>query len=168
MSFDNDWKRDFHRAVVDTILRLGDPSWQLSRSKIMTHITTIGIDYDKTIYEETNWQEFMGTLHEGDATVYGFDMILVLKDGYTYRWRYGRPLGRFLIEVLRYEPPEVTTPPTNEIKDRDPDVDWDYWASYGWCPTCYVSQGRCRDMRKPMQMFCKKAHPDRYRGLAVQ
>ena len=181
MSNFNDWRKDFHRAVVDTILRLGAPcrdgeSWQLyydwtdysSLSERMTHITTIGVDYDKTTYEETNWQEFMGTFHEGDNTVYGVGMTLVLKDGHTYRWRYGQPFGTFLMEVLRYEPPE-TTAPTDEIKDRDPDVDWDYWASYGWCPTCYVPQGnRCRDMRNPIQMFCKRAHPGRYRGLAIR
>ncbi|HEU0252830.1 MAG TPA: hypothetical protein VFR12_07325 [Pyrinomonadaceae bacterium] len=63
-------------------------------------IANHGIDYDKTTYVESNWNEFMGTFYEGDTSVYGVDMNLVLNDGTVLRWRYAGSVSDLIQAVL--------------------------------------------------------------------
>lgn len=99
----SDWRKGFHRAVVDTVLRLGDrwdPATQylsIERSLNVIHeqIQEIGINYDATTVTEEWW--YNGPSGEN---VLGVDMHLVLNNDTTYWWRYGHRLSELLIEII--------------------------------------------------------------------
>lgn len=110
----DNWRKGFHQAVIDTVIRLGSPrksgkNWELlygwadydAYIERKAQIESVGIDYDKTTIEEADWDEFKGTFYEGDTRVYGIDVHVVLHDGTEFDWRYGRTIGRFLMELLK-------------------------------------------------------------------
>lgn len=108
-----DWRKGFHRAMVDTIVREGSPlklnpadrfyGWQAwNYGEIHDHIARVGIDYEATkIPVESEWEEFKGTFYEGDLTVYGVDITLVLADGAAYPWRTSMRMAEFIVAVVR-------------------------------------------------------------------
>lgn len=106
------------RHTIDVLVRNGSPvredpsiygwqiyEWDEHRDKgIETRkqrIARVGIDYAATTYVESSWDEFMGSLHEGDTRVYGIDLDLVLLDGTRLHWRYSGSLSELITEVLK-------------------------------------------------------------------
>jgi len=113
-----DWKAGMKRAMIDALIKLGSPvakdasfygwidyDWRAAvgnrphpkRLLIAEH----GIDYAATTYEESYWDEFMGTFYEGDTRVYGVDLDLALLDGTRLKWRYAGNLSELMTEILR-------------------------------------------------------------------
>lgn len=96
-----DWKRGFHRAMIDALVKNGTPvgdnpsfygyiadNWP----EISERVRTTGIDYETSTFKDSEWHEFKGTFYEGDTRTTGIDVNLVLLDGSIakYRWE-GHP-----------------------------------------------------------------------------
>ena len=104
------WKAEFKRHLIDVLVKNGSKiddnassfGWQEYdlHGKYKSMITNHGIDYDKTTYTESSWSEFMGTFYEGDTSVYGVDMNLVLGNGTVLKWRYAGTVSELIQAVL--------------------------------------------------------------------
>lgn len=113
-----DWRKGFHRAMVDTIVQEGSPlkldpndrfyGWQAwNWGEIREHVGRVGINYEATGGpQEASWLEFKGTFFEGDPTTYGVDITLVLNDGATYLWRTTMLMAEFIVAVVRQDDKE--------------------------------------------------------------
>lgn len=113
-----DWRKGFHKAMVDTIFQEGSPlkidpatrfyGWQAwNFGEIRDHVTRVGIDYEATSEPlESEWLEFKGTFYEGDPTTYGVDLTLILNDGTAYPWRSTMRMAEFIVAVIRRDEPE--------------------------------------------------------------
>ena len=108
----SDWRAEFRIALIDEVVRSGTPvSSQPSYYGWMDHsysekrdqVKATGIDYAATTWEESYWDEFMGTFYEGDTRVYGIDLKLVLKDGTEFHWRYSGSGGNLIMALARGE-----------------------------------------------------------------
>lgn len=96
----SDWKAGFKRAVIDAIVAGGMPvranpsrfGWEdYDRARdIKSAIAYQGIDYTRSTYRESCWDEFMGTFYQGDTRVYGVDATIVLRGAHEI----GDPPGR--------------------------------------------------------------------------
>jgi hypothetical protein len=106
----SEWKKEFKRHLIDVLVKEGGKiddkasafSWQEYdfHGKYKSMISNHGIDYDKTTYTESSWYEFMGTFYEGDTSVYGVDMNLVLGNGTVLKWRYAGTVSDLTQAVL--------------------------------------------------------------------
>jgi hypothetical protein len=104
------WRKGFHRALLDAVVRNGSPldtkpdwfGWiHPGYVALVKKVHDVGVDYDATPDpQEANWSEFMGTFYEGDTRVYGLEVDLVLKDGSTVRYRYKGTLGELIHQVV--------------------------------------------------------------------
>lgn len=104
------WKNNYKRALINTIVRYGTPvddkpnfhnwtafDWQKRRAAV----EEVGIDYDATpMPDDSAWDEFKGTFHEGDTRTYGIDVKLHLNDGRTMLWRIANNFSDLLKAVL--------------------------------------------------------------------
>lgn len=100
------WKVGFTRALIDAIVREGMPvkddkaayssmSWEdwENATDIRREVQRVGVDYTKTTWTESSWDEFMGTFYQGDTRCHGVDAQVFLKSSrkggrsYTFRWK---------------------------------------------------------------------------------
>jgi hypothetical protein len=109
----DDWKKGFHKALVDAIVRDGSPHdpnrnayWGTSLPNnwedILRWVRDEGIDYEATkppVHAE--WYEFQGTLYEGDTRVVGLDLLLVLNDGTECWYRYRYSMSDLILAVVQ-------------------------------------------------------------------
>lgn len=106
----SEWKAEFKRHLIDVLVKEGSKiddnassfGWQEYdlHGKFKSMILNYGIDYNKTTYVESNWYEFVDTFYEGDSTVYGVDMNLVLNNGTVLKWRYAGTVSDLIQAVL--------------------------------------------------------------------
>ncbi len=106
----NDWKTGFHRAMIDALISQASPlddnpsfyGWIADNwEQTMRRVRNIGIDYDRSTYEDSDWDEFQGTFYEGDTRKHGVDITLVLNDGSTARYRWSGQVGDLITQVAR-------------------------------------------------------------------
>jgi hypothetical protein len=112
---DSDWRRGFHRALVDAIVRNGSPhdpgkdgyygsSLPDNSVEIGPRVATVGIDYNNTPTPvEADWTEFGGTFDE-DQRKYGVDLNLLLLDGTRVWYRYDGTISTLIRAVVAVEP----------------------------------------------------------------
>ena len=114
-----DWREGFKRALIDVVVAHGSPvrerpdffGWEeyptgwgeetyepIYAKK--DHIALVGIDYSACTYEESVWDEFMGTFYEGDTRVYGVDAWIVCLDGQRFHWRWKGTASDLIQSVL--------------------------------------------------------------------
>jgi hypothetical protein len=106
----DDWRVGFKRAVIDVLLRTsskvrdGDTiyGWTDYREDEDVHrlISTVGVDYGATTWEESTWDEFMGTFYEGDTRVRGVDIRLVLLDKSEHNMRWTGSVAELITQVV--------------------------------------------------------------------
>lgn len=108
----DDWRRGFHRALVDAIVREGGPHdptqsayWGSALpdnwTEIGPHVAEVGIDYTKTPQPiEAEWYQFGGTFGDGDDRKYGVDLELVLLDGTRVWYRYSGTISTLILAVV--------------------------------------------------------------------
>lgn len=106
----SDWREEFKRELVDVLLEQGMPlrsdanyySWvDYDWKKIIRRIRKVGVDYERTTYEESEWDEFMGTFYEGDERKQGIDVHVVLLDGSRVEYRWSGHPGQLIIALVR-------------------------------------------------------------------
>lgn len=105
-----EWKKEFRKHMIDVLVANGSKiddkadvyGWREYElhGKYKSMIANHGIDYDKTTYTESSWHEFMGTFYEGDTSVYGVDMNLVLNNGKVLKWRYAGNVSDLIQAIL--------------------------------------------------------------------
>lgn len=111
MTGTEDWRKGFHRALIDAVVSHGSPvaddpsfyGWiHQQYAERIKNVHTVGIDYERTqAPKEDSWEVFMGTFYEGDTRVYGLDLTVVLLDGQTVRFRYQGTLGELISAVVQ-------------------------------------------------------------------
>lgn len=106
-----DWKKDFHQSFVNAVVKHGHPIdrngqiywWQQHeplRSQTVAKMHEVGIDYETSTYEESNWYEFKGTFYTGDTREFGVDLKVHLLDGTWQEWRYAGTISELIRAVL--------------------------------------------------------------------
>lgn len=110
----SDWRAGFKRALIDVLVQNGqllksDPyqrtyGWadysaqgQRTQKRIRNGAD---IDYEASTWEESSWEEFMGTFYEGDTRVKGIDLRLVLKTKEEFNWRWSGSVGELIQQVV--------------------------------------------------------------------
>ena len=105
----SDWKIEFHKALVDALVEGGSLicdnadiyGWRDydGTRNARQYIEHVGIDYAKTTYDDSTWDEFQGTFTD-NRTVVGTDVDVVLNDGERLKFRYVGTLSSLIQAVV--------------------------------------------------------------------
>lgn len=110
----DDWRRGFHRALIDAVVRNGSPhdpdkdsyygsSLPNNLAEIGPRVAEAGIDYNSTPAPvEAGWTEFGGTFDE-DQRKYGVDLELFLLDGTRVWYRYSGTISTLILAIVTIE-----------------------------------------------------------------
>lgn len=111
-----DWRPGFRRALVRAIVRGGSPhdtqergywgssmpkDWERVSRRVSQALASDTIDYAATGEpKDVEWDEFQGTF-EPSRTIRGLDLVIVLKGGERYPYRYRGTIGELIMAVVR-------------------------------------------------------------------
>lgn len=106
-----DWRDGFRKSFLDMILREGNDmdvsadywwGWyqQPESRRVGEAIIAEGVNYDESSWDDSEWQEFMGTFYTGDNRVYGIDARVVSNQGRVYHWRWRGTIAEAIESVL--------------------------------------------------------------------
>ena len=107
------WREEFHHALIWEIVRSGTPvhpdadrlspfSWMADDWQDQKRAVLDGdVDYEKTMYEKSSWDEFVDTFYEGDTRKYGVDLHIVMTDGTKYHWRYTGTVSDLILALTK-------------------------------------------------------------------
>jgi hypothetical protein len=106
------WRVELHKAVVDYLLANGtpmepgdrdrfygyvSPNWEQIRERVAIE----GVDYDRTTWDSSEWDEFKDTFYEGDTRTVGIDVKGYLNDGTPIEYRWSGQPGELLLAIIR-------------------------------------------------------------------
>lgn len=113
----SEWKDGFRLAMIDAIVSLGSQrigdSFQAMREEFYggwqsgatddtrRYIGRNTIDYGKTTWTDSKWEQFADTFADHNEKHFGLDAIIVLTNGNEFRWRYEGSFSRLVQEVIR-------------------------------------------------------------------
>lgn len=110
------WQDGFKRAFLRAMVRQGSPvddkpsyfGWiAKDYERIYKDVEENGIDYERSSWEDSSWDEFKGTFYEGDTRVFGVDALIVTGGGSRYRYRYSGTAGDLIASVLEDDEDDV-------------------------------------------------------------
>jgi len=96
--------------MINALVRVGTPTGEGSGfygmiannwQEIVERVKRVGIDYEKSKWQDDYWDEFKGTFDEGDTRVYGVRVKLVLLDESLVEYVYAGSIGELISEVTR-------------------------------------------------------------------
>jgi hypothetical protein len=106
------WRVGFKKALIDVLTchgyKLKDDGYYRTygwedyqgTEDMKKAMLTIGINYEATTWQESTWEEFMGTFYEGDTRVKGVDLRVVLKDKTEFDWRWSGSVSDLIQQVI--------------------------------------------------------------------
>jgi hypothetical protein len=102
----SDWKTEFKRALIDTIVANGTPiegayltyissKWR----EIKNEIAREGIDYASTTWEETRWWDGADTFNDGQERI-GLNANVMLSNGIVQKIRFEGTVSELIFALI--------------------------------------------------------------------